>query len=572
VARTKTRSTEPPPSGPGAACPIPLWAIAKLEEELGRSLEGWEAKEPLYHSPSPEASVADAWFDIAAVVHVVKALRRMPHTKGEWARTPFEPATWQIVWLLAPVFGWKYADGLRIVREIWDEIGRKNGKSAIGSRVGLVLAAADGEYGGEVYSAATSTEQAKQVFNESRMVAERSAALKRRADILTAVIRFPRTGSIFRVLSRIADAAHGLNVHGAVVDEVHLHKSKDLIEAIETGTGARRQPLILYITTAGDDDETTIYAEKHRDAIAIARGEVIDPSVWVVIWAAEKTDDPFDPVTWAKANPNYPISPSHAYLEKKAQKAQRTPTFLPTFLRLHLNIRTAFAGERWSGSDSWGTIGNAGMVPEEKLKGRKCWGGLVAATATDMTAVAWIFGNPEGKPGVWALWRYFLPRDQLFELDRRTNGIATVWASEGKLTLTEGNQIDVDAHVAQIRADCAIFDVRELAYDSGGAIGIVQPLMAAKLTTFIPMHANTPGSSLIDWERMVRAGEFNHGGNPITAWEISHLVVRETGGATWRIDRKGSPENVYGAVAAEIALRRYLVGAGGKSKILRGSM
>lgn len=546
--------------------PIPLDAIRELEERLGVSLAGWQDCAPRFVSPSL-ASVPGARFDVDEVVRIVEVLRLMPHTKGRWARVRFEPSVWQLVWIIAPVFGWKNVDGFRIVREVWDEVPRKNGKSTLSSRLALVLLTADGEDGPEVYAAATSTEQARQVFNEAKVVAERSPDIRRRTGVpLASVIRVQKTFGVFRVLSKVAESVHGLNVSGAVVDEVHLHKKRDLIDAIETGTGARVQPLIFYITTAGDDDETTIYAEKHNYALALAEGAAHDPSVWVCVWCADKSDDPFSPVTWRKANPNYPESPRHEYLEQKAEKARVTPTFLPSFLRLHLNLRTAFSGERWNGADHWSEVGNVGLVDEQKLAGKRAFGGLAAWSASDMTALCWTFDNPEGD-GVWSLWRFFLPEDQLSELNRRTHGAAEVWSKTGLLTLTEGNQLDTEAHVAQIRADCARFDVRQLAYE--GALGIIAPLMQVlDADAFRAMSPTTAGSSLIDFERLLSAGEYNHGGNPIAAWQVAHLIVRETAAAVLKIDRKASPENVYGLVAAEYALRSYLT-AGPEKKVGR---
>lgn len=549
--------------------PIPAEAIAELEVMLGRSLAGWEAKRPRWVSPSP-AEIPGAWFDTAEVARVVRVLRQMPHTKTrQWARKPFEPETWQLVWIIAPVFGWKNEQNRRIVRMVWDEVPRKNGKSTLSSRLALFLASADGEEGPEVYAAATSTDQARQVFNEAGIVAQRSDALQQIATVLTSVIRFPQTFGVFRVLSRVAESIHGLNVSGAVIDEIHLHKKRDLIDAIETGTGAREQPLIIHITTAGDDDETTIYAEKHNLAVKIAEGEVVNPSMWVCIWAADPKADPFDLATVAEANPNYPIAPTPEYIAEKIDMARSTPTFRPTFLRLHLNIRNGLMGEVWPGSEAWNWEGNGGIVPLDKLKGRKCWGGLVAASATDLAALCWTFENPEGK-GAWSIWRYFLPEEQLGELNRRTSGNAQAWAPQW-LTVTEGNELDIPGIVEQIRADAKLFDVRELAFDPGGAIGIVQPLLADRVAEMIAIYPSTPGTALVDWEQMLRSGQYNHGGNPITAWQIAHLGVRETGAGVWRIDRKGSPENVYGATAAELALRRFLVGGGKRSKVLHVS-
>lgn len=537
--------------------PIPVTAITQLERLLGRSLAGWQDKAPRWVSPAP-ADVPGAWFDADEVARVIRVLRKMPHTKGRWARTEFEPETWQVVWVIAPVFGWKNEEGRRIARVVWDEVPRKNGKSTLSSRLALFLATADGEEGAEVYAAATSDSQARQVFNEAKVVAQRSPALRGRTEVLTSVIRVPQTFGIFRVLSKLADSIHGLNVSGAVIDEIHLHKQRDLVDAIETGTGAREQPLVVHITTAGTDDETTIYAEKHNTAVAVAEGRIERPSLWVVIWAADKDDDPFDEKTWAKANPNYPISPRRDYIAEAALEAQQTPATKSRFLRLHLNVRQGAGDHLWSGAEAWNEQGNGGIVPLEKVKGRECWGGLVAASATDLASVCWTFENPEG-PGYWSLWRYFLPEERLGELNRRTAGNAAAWAESKILTLTEGDQLDIPGIEENIREDARTFDVRELAYDPGGAIGIVQPLVADEVMPLVAIYASTPGSALVDWERMLRAGEYNHGGNPISAWQVAHVASRETAGAVQRLDRKGSPENVYGIVAAELALRRALV-------------
>lgn len=530
--------------------PVP---IADLEAALGRSLDGWDRSPPRYVSPVPDTD--GAWFDVGAVVRVCEALAALPHTKGQWAGAPFVPEPWQIAWLIGPVFGWKHPDGRRIVRAVWDEVPRKNGKSSISSRIGVVLLAADREPGAEVYAAATTETQARIVFDEAAIVVRRADRLKGLVDVRGSVIRTPSGGGKFQVLSKVAEGAHGLNIHGGIIDEVHLHKNRGLIDAIETGTGARRQPLLWYITTAGDDDATTIYAEKHGRAVKIAEGEVVDPRMWVTIWCADADDDPFDPVTWAKANPNYPISPSHEYLEDRALAAQDTPTFLPTFLRLHLNIRSSITGTQWAGAAAWGT---GGMVVAEKVAGRPAWGGLVAASATDMATICWTFDDPDGN-GVAALWRWFLPEDALPDLDRRTGGHASVWVREGRLRLTEGNVIDIGALTDQIMADSRVFDVKELAYDPNGTIGIVQPITEARALTVVPIYATSPGSSLIDMERLVKSGEYQHGGDPIAAWQVRHMVVREAATGIWKIDRAGSSDIVFGIAAAELALRRYLV-------------
>src|ERR1044072_1500532 len=239
---------------------------------------------------------------------------------------------WQVVWVLAPIFGWVFHDAeidrvVRVIRSAWVEIPRKNGKSTFASGISGVLLLADGEAGAEVYNAAGSTLQAGRVFEDAKRMILTSPAARKRVEPLKEVVRVPSSGGILRVLSRVAETAHGLNVSGAVVDEVHtLRLRRALVEAIETGTGARDQPLVIFITTADEAEEGTIYDEKHGYTRNVANGIVTDTGHYGVIWAAEPTDDPFSEATMAKANPGIGKSPTWAYMRREAQKAQTTPT------------------------------------------------------------------------------------------------------------------------------------------------------------------------------------------------------------------------------------------------------
>lgn len=538
--------------------PIPEDAIAELEGLLGRSLAGWDACPPRHVSPQPE--VEGAWFDVKEVARLCRALRQLPHTKDKWAGTPFDPEPWQVVWLIAPVFGWKYPDGRRIATELWDEVPRKNGKSSLAARLAILLLTADRQMGAEVYAAATTDGQARMIFTEAQVIVRKSKRLAGKLDVLASLIRVPSTAGIFRVLSRTADAAHGLNVSGAVVDEVHVHKKRDLIDAIETGTGARSQPLIIYITTAGSDDPATIYAEKHGYALKITEGQVVDPSVWVTIWAADPKADPFAEATFASANPNFPISPTRDYFEKKALKASTTPSFVKTYLRLHLNIRSQTAEEAWDGAEAWPM--GAGMVPSQKMAGQPVWTGLVCATASDLAALAIVAKNPEGE-GWWCRWRWFLPRESLPDLERRTEGASAAWLKDKRLILTtagDGRVTDVPRLTAEIREIAKAHDFMELVFDPNGGWLVATPLLEDfREDQITAIYASNPGSALLDWERLLRSNEFNHGGDPIAAWQVSHLRVKESATKVMKIDRAGSAENVCGIAAAELALRRALL-------------
>ncbi|MDX2863463.1 terminase large subunit domain-containing protein, partial [Streptomyces scabiei] len=193
---------------------------------------------------------------------------------------------------------------------------RKNGKSTLSGGLAIYLTCADGEPGAQVIAAATTKQQAGYVFTPIRQLAERAPALKGHVKPYRGKIIHPKSGSYFEVIASVADAQHGANLHGAVIDELHVHKDPEMVEVIETGTGSRRQPLIVIITTADSGKPETIYNRKRTRIEQLARGVLEDPSVYGVVWAVPKDADPFVEATWRAANPGFGISPTRSYLER----------------------------------------------------------------------------------------------------------------------------------------------------------------------------------------------------------------------------------------------------------------
>ena len=297
------------PSEWAADLPVPYEALRELGMTADEIRDAWERR-PL-HATCQAAEQEGAYFSVEHASRAIRAIETFKHTKGRWGGTPLKLQTWQKVWIIAPLFGWVYHDHeidrvIRVIRSAWVEVPRKAGKSTLSSGIALVLLLADREAGAEVYAAAGSLEQAGRVAEDCKRMALTSRTVSGRVEVLRNVIRVPRTGGIFRPLSKIAETAHGLNVSGAIVDEVHVHKSRDLIDAIETGTGARDQPLIVYITTADEGTEGSIYDEKHMYTRRCADGTVTDPAHYGVVWAASEDMDPFSEETWKRANPGRP--------------------------------------------------------------------------------------------------------------------------------------------------------------------------------------------------------------------------------------------------------------------------
>jgi len=557
--------------------PVPREALYELGLDDGQIVEAL-ASRPLVVAHQADEQPG-AWFDVAAAKRAVRAIESFKHTKGRWGGTPLKLAPWQLVWVIAPVFGWLWHDPelgrpVRVVRACWIEVPRKAGKSTLSSGIGLALLLADREVGAEVYAAAGSLEQAKRVFDDAKRMAQTSKAIRGRAEVKSSVITTPRTGGVFRALSRIAETAHGLNVSGAVIDEVHVHKSRDLIDAIETGTGARDQPLIVYITTADDAKEGSIYDEKHSYTRKVAESVVEDPAHYGVIWAADEADDPFDEGTWRKANPGLGTSPTLAYLRREANKAKATPSYYPTFLRLSLNIREK-ASTRWLNLRLWDK--RAGMVDASALAGRRAWGGLDLSAVSDLSA--WVLAVESQQPGVEVelVPRFWLPSERLEELQRHLQVPLAQWVREGFLELTEGDAIDYDTIEKRILADCKTYDLQWIGYDRMFAGQLVQNVdretkRGVKVTpigqTFLGL---SPACKELD--RLLLEDQVRHGGHPVLRWMAGCVETIADGNDNYRPtkpNRHESQARIDGIAASVMALDGYLRRPKKKSRVAVG--
>ncbi|MFK4072029.1 terminase large subunit domain-containing protein, partial [Streptomyces sp. NPDC029674] len=416
--------------------PVPYDALVELGMSHEQILEA-AGKRP--HTVAFQADQhPDAWFDVARAQRALRALGAFTHTKGRWAGVHLRLGQgldpWQVVWILAPVFGWVYFDAeldrvVRVIRRVWVEIPRKNGKSTISSAISGVLLLADQEPGAEVYNAAGSKDQAARVFEDAKRMLSTSKAARSRVEPLKDVVRVPRTASILRVLSSVAETAHGLNVSGAVVDEVHtLRRKAGLVDALETGVGARDQPLLLYITTADEAEDGTPYDEKHTYTLNVASGIISDPSFYGVVWGAEKGDDPFAESTWAKASPGFPKSPNRRYMETEAKKARNSPRELAVFKQLALNLRTS-STSRWLDIGKWDEL--TARPDRARLRGRRAWAGLDLSATSDFTA--WAVWVESTRPGyqLELLIDYWVPEDRVEALQEQLKVPLQAWVDQG---------------------------------------------------------------------------------------------------------------------------------------------
>lgn len=512
---------------------------------------------PAIKTPEPGVTLRGARFDGERVDRVLAAFAVLRHTKGKWAGQPLKPDPWQVAYILAPVFGWVRKDGdrwVRVIRELYADIPRKNGKSTTLGGIAIYLTAADGEQGAEVVAAATTKDQAGFVFAPVKALAEKAPALKGHVKAYASKIVHPASASYFQVVSSVADAQHGANLHGAVIDELHVHKTAELVETIETGTGSRDQPLVACITTADDGKPGTIYARKRKRVEELAKRVITDPTTYGVVWCASAEDDPFSVATQRKANPGYGVSPTAAYLAKEAEKARQDPAELGKYLRLHLGIRTKQT-TRYLELADWDAT--AGMVDETSLAGRACHGGLDLASVEDVTAFALVF--PAGDGTFDALWRFWLPEDRIPALSKRTAGEAEVWVRQGWLTTTPGNVVDNDEIVRQILRDGTTFKLKTVAYDRWGATDVVRRLTDDGLDC-VPTGQGYASMSapMKELLRLTKAQAIRHGGNPVMRWMVDNLAVDIDSAGNVRPAKDKAPDKIDGIPAVAMALRECM--------------
>lgn len=525
---------------------------------------------PLWKTPEPH-DVAGARFDPERVDKVLAVFRSLRHTKGRLAGRPLIPDPWQVAYILAPVFGWVHLDEdfgiyVRIIRTLYIELPRKNGKSTLAGGIGIYLTTADGEEGAQVIAAATRLEQAQFVFAPIKQLAEKAPALAKHCSTFKAKIVHRRTGSYFQPVANAGDAQHGADLHGGIVDELHLHKDNDLVEAIETGTGSRTQPLIVFITTADASRKETPYDRKRTLIEQLARGVLKDPATYGIVFGADSKVESFDPyseATQRAANPGYGVSPTRAYLKQAAVKAQQSPADHASYLRLHLNIRTK-QSEKFLDIDAWDR--NASIVDESKLRGRRAYGGLDLASVSDLNALCWCLPDTD-RGGFDLIWRLWTPEDNIAALDKRTAGAASVWVRQGILTATPGNVSDYDYIFEAIKADSVAFDVAEIAYDRWNSSQLVNDLTAEGAPmvqmgqSFASMSAPTKQLQRLMLQGTEEVPILRHGGNPAVRWMVDNFAAAIDAHENVKPDKQNSGDKIDAVVALIMALSRAIEAA-----------
>jgi phage terminase large subunit-like protein len=499
------------------------------------------------------------FFSAEKAWHIISFIERFfVHVKGPLARTPILLDPWQKFWT-AVLYGWRRTvDGLRRFQTAYEEIARKNGKSTWKAPQAVYLFGWDGEIGAEVYAVANTREQAMTVFKPAFANVKRwrrqSARMERSFKVMEGLNqeRIEMDTSVFRPLPANADALDGLNPSAVVYDEMHAAKSRAVWDVMESAFGARAQPLLSGITTAGYVLDG-ICTEIRGYVISVLEGKRADDTLFGYIYTLDEGDDPLDEGVWIKANPALGRGKTLQYMRAMGRKAAALPSALVNFKTKDLNIWCG-APDGWFDMLRWDKCG--AKFDPAMLRGRRCFGGLDLAATRDLAALVLLF-PPEEDAGEWhVLCWFWCPQEKIDDHSGDDAAPYDRWVKEGWLTAVPGAVHDYKLIRKQILEAQRDYDLIELGFDSWNAKEVASDMLE-KDVQMVEIPQNTggmyPGAKLL--EILVYAGLLRHNGNPVLRYCADNTALLFDSNDNFRPDKRKSRANgrIDGIVATCMA-------------------
>lgn len=500
-------------------------------------------------------------FSDARADRALRFISNLTHTKDKWAGVPFAPRPWQQR-IIRELFGRVRADdpNRRAYRTCYIEIPRKNGKSELAAALALYGLVGDGVHGAEVYSAASDRDQAALVFNVAAQMVRNDPRLSARLKIIDSQKRIVdhKTGSVYRAISAEAYSKHGFNASMVIYDELHVAPNRELWDVLTTSMGARHEPLMIAITTAGYDRHSICW-EQHDYSAKLLSGVVSDPAFYPVIYSAPEDADWTDEDVWRQANPALEDFRDIEEMRALAHKAREIPALQNTFRNLYLNQWTEQA-TRWIDMDAWRAC--AGPLDwrqlREAMKGRRCLGGLDLSSRTDLTALALVFEIEADEVAIVPF--FWVPEEGAEKRGRADRVPYPQWIKDGLLTATSGNVVDQGFIREDINRLAKDYKLAELAFDpwnatklsvelAGDGIAVVELRQGFRSLSEPTKHLGA----------LVAGRQLRHGGHPVLTWMASNMVVRQDPNGNLTPDKSKVTERIDGIVATIMGIAALLV-------------
>lgn len=480
--------------------------------------------------------------------------RYLRHVQGR--NDPFALGHWRDV--VVTLHGWRRKDGTRRYREALIAVPRKNGKTMLAAGLALYSLIADNEQGSQVYCAACDRDQATLVFDPAGKMVKANASLSSILRVLDATKRilYPATNSFMRAIPADAAGSHGFNAHCVIIDELHTQPSRELYDVLRTSMAARKQPLLVSITTAGSNRETICH-EVWEYARQVRSGIVRDSTFLPVIYEASANDDWSDRKVWKRVNPGLGASISMEYLEETYERAVVTPSLETAFKNLHLNIWTD-SSVSWLSSGAWELC----QSPESEwpdLTGKDCYVGLDLGSTDDLTAMVYVFpidGKYYVRTHAWC------SAQTVREARKHWQTKYRVWSDLGWLTLTAGKTTDYEEVIKRLLADSSRYNIVAVGYDAYQAKDLVETKLEQQYGFRIVRIPQTTGGlngGVRGVEIAVSDGLLRHNGSPVLNWCVEGATPYQDSNGNRKLDKKTSSGKIDAAVAMVMSM--LLVGS-----------
>lgn len=480
------------------------------------------------------------------------------HTKGVSAGLPFVLSPYQ-QFTIYNIFAWKkYNDHgklVRVIKTVYEKVARKNGKTAVLAGLGLDCQAFDMEEAPEVYVGATKEAQAKVCWEQAYQFVFKSIKLRKGGFKNTQrEIRTPFNMGVFRFLGGDSKTLDGLNPSISIIDEYHAHKDDSVREVLESAMGARMQPLIYIITTAGTNVVSS--CKLYEDVcVEILEGQKEDDSTFIMIHDLDEGDDWEDETTWIKANPNLGVSVNMDFLRAEYQKAVNQPSKAPNFKTKHLNMWVD-APEIWIPTEIW-KKNKVDSIPMEKFTEFGSFSALDLSTTTDITAYI-ALSEPDENLDRYILPYFFCPKDTIDRRSKEDRVPYRDWVNKGLMIATPGNTVDYTMVEDKIKETYHSNGVKRIEMDQWNAQQMANNLTEAGMeVSFFSQSIANMSFPTKQFEKLVHDGKIKHDGNPVLEWMLSGCVKIEDPNENIKIHKGRShmgKKRVDGIVATIMAL------------------
>lgn len=490
----------------------------------------------------------DLLFDEKAFNRFVRFAREFKHYKGDMAGRHFEPEDWQL-FMMANIIGLKRADtGRRKYTYADIYVPRKNGKTFLAAIFAAYFLLKDGEAGPEVYTAAVDQAQARLCYDASAELIKASIFGPDTKPYQWGM-KSPANAGVFKPLSKDTKNKDGLNIHAAICDERHAWPNNDIYDVIKTGMGARSQPMLMSISTAGTDTSNPYFSdiETYKD---ILMGLKQKDNHFLMLYCPDEGDRYDDPLTWAKVNPNLGVSLSEEYMRSECEEAKlRGGTYLTAFCTKNLNMWVD-APDVWIPDDD--VVANNAAFDRPLLEGAECWVGIDMARKTDIVAVAFWF--PKHRVFDYL---FVVPEAKIKEQEDRVD--YRLWRDKGWITAAPGSVLDEDWFVDLLLKRLDHCHVQAICYDPWGMWNIL-PKFGRYQDVLMEYRQDIRYMSVPtkELESMVRKHELNFLDNPVIRWMFKNVVVYQDPNANIKLDKARSRNKIDGIVASVDALGGWL--------------